>query len=111
MMKTSFTLAALFCATAYISFADEAASKERLEQLFKNFDSNGDGSISLEEYKAGMVGNMAPERVAVVFQEKDRDHDGKLSMAELLYVPQDPAKTDKKDDKKDDKKPAKKTTK
>lgn len=109
-MKTPLTIAALFCATAYVTFADETASKERLEQLFRNFDTNKDGSVSLDEYKAGMVGNMAPERVASVFKEKDRNSDGKLSMEELLYAPKDPATTEKKDDKpakKDESKKAK----
>ncbi len=111
MMKSLLTIAALFCATASMVFAEDAASKERLEQLFKNFDTNKDGSISLDEYKAGMVGNMAPERVASVFKEKDHNSDGKLSMEELLYAPKDPATTEKKDDKKPVKKDEGKKTK
>jgi hypothetical protein len=49
-----------------------------------------------------MVGNMAPERVAAVFQQKDRDKDGKLTMQELLAAPSDDTarSTEKKDGKK-----------
>lgn len=89
-----------------MSFAEETSSKNRLEQLFKNFDTNGDGGITLDEYKAGMVGQMAPERVPTVFKQKDRNSDGKLTLAELLYHPEESVKKD--DTKKDDKKPAKK---
>jgi Ca2+-binding EF-hand superfamily protein len=100
-MKTPLALVALFCSCTLMSFADEASSKARLEQLFKNFDANGDGGITLDEYKAGMVGQMAPERVATVFKQKDRNSDGKLTLAELLYHPEEPVKKDspKKDDK------------
>ena len=100
MTKTSLTLVTLFFSGALVSFADESSPNKRLEQLFKNFDADGDGGISLAEYKAGMVGQMAPARVETVFKQKDRDKDGKLTLAELLYAPQDPAKPEKKDDKK-----------
>lgn len=110
MMKTSLTIVALFCSYTLVAAADDASSKARLAQLFKNFDTNGDGGISLEEYKAGMVGNMAPERMEKVFHEKDRNKDGKLHLDELAYVPQDQRTAtptpEKKDVKKDDK-PAK----
>jgi Ca2+-binding EF-hand superfamily protein len=103
-MKIPLILAALFCSFALMSFAEDAVSQERLRQLFNNFDTNRDGSVSLVEYKGGMVGQMAPERIEGVFKQKDRNGDGKLSLAELLSTPQDPAKTEKKDDRKSDKK-------
>ncbi|HSI11629.1 MAG TPA: hypothetical protein VK961_06275 [Chthoniobacter sp.] len=106
MKKSTLTLFALVCSLAVTTLADDASSKNRLEQLFKNFDSNGDGGVSLDEYKAGMVGQMAPERVPTVFKQKDRNSDGKLTLAELLYHPEEPVKKD--DTKKDDKKPANK---
>jgi len=98
MTGTPFTLTILLCATALVSFADESASKARLEQIVRNFDTNGDGRISLEEYRAGMAGKMAPERVASVFQQKDLDKDGKLTMDELLIMATDdgPEATEKK---------------
>ena len=101
-MKTPLILAAVLCSFAVSAFAEDKTAQERLDQIFKNFDTNGDGGISLEEYKAGMVGNMSPARVPKVFKEKDRNNDGQLSKEELLIVPQDqqpqkPApKTDKK---------------
>jgi len=113
MIKTPLTVVALVCSFTVASFADEASSKARLEQTFKNFDTNGDGGISLDEYAAGMVGNMSPQRVPKVFKEKDRNGDGQLSKEELLIVPQDQMPTkatsasDKRTSKNDKKAPAK----
>lgn len=100
MMKTPLTLVALFCASTVGSFAQQ--SKEVQDQVFKLFDSNSDGSVSLDEYKAGMKGQMAPERVPTVFKIKDLDGDGKLNRTELFVNPDDILKKDapKKDDKK-----------
>lgn len=112
MMKTTLTFVALFCACALTSFGEEKTSQERLTQLFKNFDTNGDGGVTLDEYKAGMVGQMAPERVATVFKTKDRNKDGKLTLQELVDpMPEEPAKKDdakKAGTKTDTKAPAKK---
>jgi len=89
MMKTPLTVVILFCSFTLLAEAADTPPDARLAQIFKNFDRDGDGGISLEEYKAGMVGNMAPERVENVFLEKDRNHDGQLDVQELIYVPQD----------------------
>ena len=86
MMKTPLTLVALFCASTVVSFAE---SKEVEDQVFKNFDANHDGSVSLDEYKAGMRGQMVPERVPTVFKVKDLDGDGKLNRTELFVNPDD----------------------
>jgi hypothetical protein len=99
MMKTSLTVVALFFASATLSFSAE--SKEVQDQVFKLFDADHDGSVSLEEYKSGMKGQMAPERVPTVFKIKDLDGDGKLNRTELFVNPDDILKRDapKKDDK------------
>jgi len=90
MIKSSLVSAILVCASAFSTLADDKATGDaRARQIFKNFDTNGDGFISFEEYKTGMTGNMSPERVAGVFQEKDRNGDGKLTFEEMLYVPMD----------------------
>jgi Ca2+-binding EF-hand superfamily protein len=90
MIKTSLVAAILVCAYAVSTLADEGSTGDaRARQIFKNFDANGDGYISFEEYKAGMAGNISPERIVGVFQEKDRNGDGKLTLGELLYVPMD----------------------
>lgn len=65
------------------------SDRARAEQIFRNFDTNGDGGISLDEYRTGMIGNMSEIRIGKVFKEKDRDGDGRLNLDELLYVPVD----------------------
>jgi Ca2+-binding EF-hand superfamily protein len=82
ILSTSFTFATL----ANDQSADKKAEAER---MFKNYDTDGDGSISLEEYRAGQGPNMSPARVPKVFAEKDLNKDGKLNMEEFLYVPAD----------------------
>ena len=106
MMKTPLTIVILLCSCALAAVANEPLSKERLREIFNNFDTNRDGGISLEEYKAGTAGNIAPQRVEKVFVEKDRNGDGKLNLEELPTCrrisgqPPLTEKSPKKDDKK-----------
>src|ERR1700761_7100615 len=81
-MKNTVALLCLFCTFVSGAVADGAVDMERAQQLFKNFDTNGDGGISLEEYRAGMGTNMSELRLEKVFKEKDRDGDGQLNLNE-----------------------------
>jgi hypothetical protein len=95
-MKTLTTLAAfIVLPLALATAADEptppATTKVDPAQVFKKFDRDSDGGISLEEYKAGMAGHMDPNRIESVFKKKDADGDGKLSLSEMMYVPPEPA--------------------
>src|SRR4051812_36464766 len=47
------------------------------EEAFKKLDTNGDGSVSLEEFKAGPMAQRNPERADVAFKRMDKDGDGK----------------------------------
>lgn len=90
MIKLPLVVATLFCSCAVLALADETpAAPNRAQQIFKQFDTNGDGGISLDEYRVGMGANISPARIGSVFKEKDRNGDGKLNLAELLYVPHD----------------------
>ena len=92
-MKILPLLIATLSASSFVALAaDEkpaapAKPKRDPAQLFKNFDRDNDGGITLEEYKAGMVGQMDPARVETVFKQKDKDGDGKLNLDELLFIP------------------------
>jgi Ca2+-binding EF-hand superfamily protein len=102
-VKIRFLAFGLLSVAAFHVLAEDPTSNEsQAERLFQNFDTNHDGVISLDEYRAGMAGNMSEARVAKVFTEKDRNGDGVLSLEELLYVPQDQrapiAVTKKKED-------------
>jgi len=91
MKATPFILAVLSTSFALTTFANDEspAKKAEAERMFKNYDTDGDGSISLEEYRAGQGPNMSPARMPKVFAEKDQNKDGKLNMEEFLYVPSD----------------------
>ena len=53
------------------------------EEMFKRLDTNGDGTVSLEEFKAGPRGQRNPERAEEAFKRMDKDGDGKLTLEEL----------------------------
>ena len=53
------------------------------EAMFKKIDSNGDGSISKEEFMAG-PGKKDAAKGEQMFTAKDKDKDGKLSKEEFV---------------------------
>ncbi|KAK9937078.1 hypothetical protein M0R45_013895 [Rubus argutus] len=56
------------------------------ERIFKRFDYNGDGKISLTELADALkaLGSSSPEEVRQRMEEIDIDHDGFISLEELL---------------------------
>lgn len=67
--------------------AAPAKPKRDPAQLFKAVDKDGDGGISLDEFKASTVGQIDPSRVGDVFKKKDADGDGKLTLPEYMFIP------------------------
>ncbi len=53
------------------------------EAAFKKLDSNSDGSVSLDEFKAGPLGKKDPAKAEEIFKKRDKDSDGKLSKEEM----------------------------
>jgi hypothetical protein len=53
------------------------------EEAFKKLDTNGDGTVSLEEFKAGPRAQRNPERAAEAFAKMDKDGDGKVTLEEF----------------------------
>lgn len=89
MKKYGWTLMALLTAAALTGtvYAEGGAAKERPAkertpkehgQRFKDSDSNGDGKLSLEEFKAEAAKNIEKR-----FENADTDKDGFLTREEL----------------------------
>lgn len=52
-------------------------------EMFKKLDTNSDGKISLDEFKAGPIGKKDPAKAEEIFKKKDKDGDGFLSLEEF----------------------------
>ncbi|HSI14479.1 MAG TPA: EF-hand domain-containing protein [Chthoniobacter sp.] len=62
---------------------DAAKPKRDPAEVFKKLDTNGDGKISLDEFKAGPQGKKDPAKAEEIFKKKDKDGDGFLSLEEF----------------------------
>lgn len=80
------TLGILVIASSF-AFAQNAPKKERNrpnpEAMFKKLDSNGNGSLSLDEFKASPMGKKNEERATKAFGKMDADSDGSVSLDEF----------------------------
>lgn len=100
MKKLTIVLSVL-AASATLAFAEDGAKKDGAkkegapggpggrrgggnpEEFFKKLDSNGDGGISLDEFKAGPRAQKDPSKAEERFKQLDTNGDGKLSLEEL----------------------------
>ena len=53
------------------------------EEIFKKLDANNDGVLTLDEFKAGRMGQKDPARAEQVFKEMDKNNDGKVTLEEF----------------------------
>ena len=58
------------------------------EEMFKKLDTNADGSISKDEFKAAPFAQKEPDKADKMFGFKDTDKDGKLSKEEFAKRPE-----------------------
>ena len=87
-MKKLITILAVLTVTVSFATAADADKKEAKkgatpEERFKKLDTNGDGSISLDEMKASPAGQKDAAKAEAAFKAKDKDNDGKLSAEEF----------------------------
>ncbi len=53
------------------------------EEAFKKLDTNNDGTLSLEEFKAGPRGQKNPTKAEEIFKKIDTNSDGKVTLEEF----------------------------
>ena len=53
------------------------------EQVLKKFDTNGDGFLSIDEFKARPLAQKHPAAAEAVFKKIDTNGDGKVSLDEM----------------------------
>lgn len=83
-MKTvSATLIALTLGVAITTVPAIAADAAALEAAFKKLDTNTDGTLSLDEFKASPEGVKDPEKAQKQFKKLDANTDGTLSLDEF----------------------------
>ncbi len=88
-MKHLSSLLTLLALSASVALAADP------EKIIKKLDSDGDGAISLEEFKAGPAGKKDASKIEALFKKKDKDGDGKLSPEELSKAKGDAKKAEK----------------
>lgn len=64
----------------------EDAAPDKREAMFKRLDTNGDGSISKEEWMASKGAQKNPEQAAKKFTSMDKDSNGNVSKEEYTKV-------------------------
>jgi hypothetical protein len=105
-MKTILTLAAIFAAASLTSFAVAADKPDKgdPEAAFKKLDTNGDGTVTKEEFMASKKAQKDADKAGKHFEKLDANKDGKVTKEEFLAVekgkkgdaPAAPAKPDEK---------------
>ena len=82
-------LLSLLLAPAIAFAADEAKPKKpgkkppSPESSFKKMDTNTDGAVSLDEFKASPRGQKQPDKADKAYSKLDKDSDGKLTLEEF----------------------------
>lgn len=74
------------------AIAMQADTKDiiNLQEMFKQLDTNGDGSISLFELKASLRGNASGDKIYNMLKAADTDGSGEIDYTEFLAATIDP---------------------
>jgi Ca2+-binding EF-hand superfamily protein len=91
-MKLFFTVAAVALVSLTMAWGqDEKSGEEHArrspEEILKKLDTNHDGKISLDEWKASPRSRKDPARAQEMFNKLDANHDGFITLDELKAHP------------------------
>lgn len=53
------------------------------EEVFKKLDTSGDGTLSLDEFKAGPMAQKKPDKAEEIFKKIDADSNGSVTLEEF----------------------------
>lgn len=104
------TVLAICSGATFVAAEDkkDQANDARVEASFKRLDTNSDGKLTLEEYKAGKTAEAAA-KAETEFKHMDKNNDSSLTYAEFKAGhdkskdQKDNRKDDQRDDRRDDK--------
>lgn len=92
-MKSTLTLLSALALAGSLAFAQEAPARPKKgpgkdgppppERVFKKLDTDKNGSLSHEEFKAGPRAQKNPEKAEEAFKKMDANSDGSLTLEEF----------------------------
>ncbi len=90
-MKTTVATLGVLSVAASLSFGqgqpnkppDGPHNRPSSEDIFKRLDTNGDGFLSLDEFKAGPMAKRDPARAEAIYKKMDVNSDGKVTLNEF----------------------------
>jgi hypothetical protein len=92
-MKTTLSMISVLAVATSLTFAQDApkgAKGEKPgkghpnpEEIFKKLDADSNGSVNLDEFKAGPRAQANPEKAEEMFKKIDKDGNGELSLEEF----------------------------
>ncbi len=91
-MKTLITAIAAFAFAGSLALAEDAkpkADKPKRDpaQAFAKLDTNKDGKLTMDEFKASPMAKKNPDRAETAFKRRDKDGDGSLTAEEFATRP------------------------
>jgi len=101
-MKIRIQTLGIMCIAASLSYGEEAPKQDGRkhrdpEKAFKKLDGDGNGAVSLEEFKASPRAQKNPERAEEIFKKIDSDGNGGISLGEFkAHRPQHPPRKHKR---------------
>jgi Ca2+-binding EF-hand superfamily protein len=86
-MKSCIQILGITALATSLSFGEDKAPKEKKtpdpEKTFKKLDTDNNGSLSLEEYKASPMGTRAGDKAEPKFKKLDTDGNGSVNLDEF----------------------------